>query len=225
LAALGFCRVRARWAVIAFGIATLAVLMTLDNFIPRHIHRFQFIAPEMPAGQLLMWLKYYSPITRVFEFAIGCITASYFLSGKVRIPGTVIITSGVAAIVAAMYLFSGSPIGEAGPHREPLIRFFLVGGSAVLIYGMSQYPEHAVSRLLSSRPARVGGDISYSTYLLHPFLLVGFVHPPLAVITEFGVIEWAYTMIAALASIYFVSYAGYRFIEVPTRQWLRRSLS
>jgi peptidoglycan/LPS O-acetylase OafA/YrhL len=225
--ALSFCRVRSRAAILSLAFAMLATLTVISHLAIRYHASFGPIAPKLVAdGQLYMWLSYYSPITRIFEFGLGCFTAIYFLSGdKSRVPGWLIMWTAIAAMGVGLYAFVGPDLWIFTGYRPSFIRFLLAGAAALMVYGLARHPRNLLSLILSTRPAQIGGDISYSTYLLHPFLLAGFIHPIVIELTWSGFAEWCYVLLAALGSVYFVSYATYRFIEVPARRWIRAGLS
>jgi peptidoglycan/LPS O-acetylase OafA/YrhL len=68
-----------------------------------------------------------------------------------------------------------------------------------------------------------GGEISYSIYLLHPFLLSWFVKPELSFsVAKFGL--WMTTVASASAAVIVMSFGTWSLIEVPCRRWLRDTL-
>jgi peptidoglycan/LPS O-acetylase OafA/YrhL len=222
--ALVFCRIRSRPAILASGFLFLAILLLIAFFAPRHLDALKLIfRTDMPADQFGMWVTYYSPLTRIFEFGIGCLVACYFNSKRrVATSSSATIALGLLALSAAIIVFAnGSAFANAWAAHDLAIRAGLAIGSALLIYGMASRPDHLISCLFSSRPALIGGEISYSTYLLHPFVLVLLVHQPLARSTPLAICEWLSTIFVAFAMIYCISYVTYRMIEVPARGWIR----
>jgi peptidoglycan/LPS O-acetylase OafA/YrhL len=82
------------------------------------------------------------------------------------------------------------------------------------------YAESPLARLLAARPLVYLGDISYSTYMIHyiifdyfKFLFVRSDHSA-SLLAVFG----------ALATIFFLSMLTYAYVEVPSRQLLRRHM-
>jgi peptidoglycan/LPS O-acetylase OafA/YrhL len=226
--ALVFCYVRSQRAILAYGVFLLAVLLLITFFAPRHLAEIQMIfETNIPTDQLGMWVTYYSPITRIFEFGIGCVAACYFMSKRRPATGSGIsTTSGLVMLLMAILVFgNGRAFANAWALHDLTIRAGLAVGSALLVYGMASNPDHLISRILSTKPALIGGEISYSTYLIHPFVFVLVFHQALAPDASLLVAEWLLTMVAAFAAVYIVSYASYRVIEVPTRKWIKYHLA
>jgi peptidoglycan/LPS O-acetylase OafA/YrhL len=173
-----------------------------------------------------MWLTYYSPITRIFEFGIGCIAACYFTSRGRPITGSGIpIIISLAALSAAILVFANeNAFANAWELHDLAIRAGLAIGSSLLVYGMACNPHHVVSRILSTRVTLLGGEVSYSTYLIHPFVFVLVFHQAFALNVALRTCEWLFTMLGALAVVYLVSYASYRVIEVPGRKRIKEYL-
>ena len=221
--AFGLCRARSGLAMLASGLLFLALLLLVALLAPRHLDQIQRIfGTTMPPEQLAMWITYYSPVTRIFEFGLGCVAACYFGSTK----GTagrsgISIAAGLTALSGAILIFASRSAFTNLTAVDLTIRAGLAAGSALLVYGMASHPDHLLSRLLSTRAALIGGQISYSTYLLHPFVLGLLVHHSLARSTWLAACDLLFTMIAAFAAIYVISYFTYRVIEVPSRRWLR----
>jgi acetyltransferase len=222
--ALIFSRVKSRITILAGGLLFLSILLLIALLAPRHIAELKLIfGTNMPDDQFGMWVTYYSPFTRIFEFGIGCLVGCYFTSkGRITTgPSNAIIMGLFALLVAIVVFANGDAFASAWAVHDLAIRAGLAGGSALLVYGMASCPDHLISRIFASRPARIGGEISYSTYLLHPFVLGLLVHQTLVRSTALSICEWLLTMTAALAIIYSVSYATYRIVEVPARKWIK----
>jgi peptidoglycan/LPS O-acetylase OafA/YrhL len=222
--ALVFCRVRSRLAILAGSFLFVLILLLIAFLAPRHLAQLKLIfGTNMPDDQFGMWVTYYSPFTRIFEFGIGCLVGCYFtLKGRIAGGSSIPIILGLFALLVAIFVFAnGDAFASAWAVHDLAIRAGLAIGSALLIYGMASRPDHRISRILASRPARIGGEISYSTYLLHPFVLVLLVHQTLARSTALSVCEWLLTMFVALVIIYSASYCTYRMVEVPARRWIK----
>jgi peptidoglycan/LPS O-acetylase OafA/YrhL len=117
-----------------------------------------------PAG------AYFSTLDRVWELALGALLA-VAIPALSKIPGavkSVLSWAGIAGILAATFLFSAS---TAIPGWKALLPVLASG--AVLVGGIGA-PKGGAHRLLSLRPFRFIGDISYSLYLWHfPILILG----------------------------------------------------
>jgi peptidoglycan/LPS O-acetylase OafA/YrhL len=222
--ALSFCWVRSRPAILVCGLLLLVALLFVAFIVPRHAPRMQLIfGTSMPIDQLVMWITYYSPVTRILEFGLGCVAASYFTyNGRSNARSSAPIIAGAIALSGAIFMFANPTIVNSWSVHDLIIRGCLAAGSTLTVYGLARTPNHFISRILSTKAILMGGEISYSTYLLHPFLLSPFIHQPFAQITTIGVCEWIFTMAGALTAIYFVSYATYHAIETPSRRWIRR---
>jgi len=95
---------------------------------------------------------------------------------------------------------------------------------AVLIFCCARYTNSVVS-LLSEKWIVLGGEASYSIYLLH-FLIINAFRYEAATITSWNVALGALLqLIVALASIIGLSLVSWNFIEVPARKGLRKLLS
>jgi len=221
--AFGLCRLRSRLAMVASGLLFLALLLLVAFLAPRHLDQIQRIfGTTMSAEQLAMWITYYSPATHIFEFGLGSVAASCFGSTKgTANRSSISIVAGIATLSGAILIFVSHSAFTNLTVVDLSIRAGLAAGSALLVYGMASRPDHILSRVLSTRTALIGGQISYSTYLLHPFVLGLLVHHSLARSAWLAVCDLLFTMIAAFAAIYVISYFTYRVIEVPSRRWLR----
>lgn len=104
--------------------------------------------------------------------------------------------------------------------------FFDRGGSFVLfpllLLHITRY-ETFLSRILGSSAAVLGGEASYSIYLLHPILISGFTfhlgdtYPPAP-----GEFFFRLVLLACMSII--LSWGSYSLVERPARAWLRRVL-
>jgi peptidoglycan/LPS O-acetylase OafA/YrhL len=77
----------------------------------------------------------------------------------------------------------------------------------------------AMGRVLASRPAGFLGDISYSTYLSHPW--VDYVLQRMRLDFSSTVPH----LVLSVVVIYIMSWVLYTVIEVPAKRWLRWSMN
>jgi peptidoglycan/LPS O-acetylase OafA/YrhL len=88
-----------------------------------------------------------------------------------------------------------------------------------LMFFLSRYSS-GLSRMLSFRPIVFGGEVSYSIYLLHPFVLLGTTQL-FAWVDQTNVTGQLGFMAATTAVVIVISIGTYRFIERPAKKWLR----
>jgi peptidoglycan/LPS O-acetylase OafA/YrhL len=221
VAALILCRVRSRIAIVGSGLSLVALLLLGVYELPRNLSMLQWVfATNVPAEQFGMWLTYYSPVTRIFEFGIGCVTAKYFIAGG-RSAGPAIAMGLLTLAVAISIFANGDMFSNLWVVHDLAIRAGFAAGSALLIYGIATDPDHPVSQAFSLKLILIGGEISYSTYLLHPFILGLFMHRSRADSILIQISEMVVTMLLSFAAIYSVAYMTYRFIEVPARRSIK----
>ena len=118
------------------------------------------------AGHFSHWLIYNSPWIRIFEFLIGAFTAQFVMTAKVE-PALATV-AGVAslAVILGAYLYCDVrllPMSGA-------ITTCLAGAFGILM-AASAVRELVFSRILSNRWMVLGGEASYSLYLLHHWVV------------------------------------------------------
>ncbi|MFW6639139.1 acyltransferase family protein [Nocardiopsis algeriensis] len=105
---------------------------------------------------------YFLPITRAWELAVGGLLAIALARGslpeRLRLP---LGWLGLAAIAASALLYGGATPFPGWTALLPVL-----GGAAVIAAEQSR-SRLSASALLSTAPARWGGDVSYSLYLWH----------------------------------------------------------
>lgn len=180
-------------------------------------------------GQGLGWLTYYSPYAHISEFIAGCLGGVVFMTMRSKVAidrpktNTVIaalLTSGFICLIlpkAAVYYFprDARPL-VVGTH---LVAMALI--PAMLVH-VSLYRTF-LSRIMSSPVVLLGGECSYSTYLLHPFLLSLFLFywgGPYAP----SLPEFLFRLVVLACAISILAYGSYTLIERPGRTYLRRVL-
>ena len=100
----------------------------------------------------------------------------------------------------------------------------LLPSAALLLFGLMNKGAWS-SRFFGSRPAVYLGEISYSIYMVHAFvisitdIIVHRLHLPETVPTAILILVGNTLIVAALAA------SSYEFIEHPCREWVRRSLA
>jgi len=155
------------------------------------------------------WALHMSPYTMLPAFILGCIAAQAFRLGAKG--GTWV----GLAILAALQCISGD--GYFGFLQRNLL---YPAAIAMLILGLAS-EKTAVSQFLSTARIVFLGEISFSIYLLHPFI-------PRFMKRESGfpfdaesVGLFALNLALALSFLLLVCVLSYRLIEAPAREKIR----
>jgi peptidoglycan/LPS O-acetylase OafA/YrhL len=171
------------------------------------------------------WLLYFSPYLRMGEFVLGSLIAQLYVQLRSRKPGALENTIGTLVLLAAAfstipitYLMYSPDVG-ANIFRKMYMNFGLAPSAALVVFCVARY-DNVVSRLLTSRPALILGDASYSIYLTH-FLVLMVAFKLIGTVVH-GAIFNAVALTLSTLSILLVSVLLYTFYELPARKWLRR---
>lgn len=212
--------------LLLLGCIAWAVRAAAKSGRPRRPLRVAFVAIAAVTAVSLAWsihatsvspeTAYFSTFTRVWEFGVGGLLAL----AAPRLAGTLpaaarngLAVSGLAAIVASCFLIS--PMDGFPGHLALLPA---LGTGAVMLAGaeLGDRPAPAAQRLLGIAPMRLIGDASYSIYLWHwPVLTVATQH--------LGRDLSPRGTVFAIAIIFAISWASYRWVETPLRRgWPHR---
>ena len=176
------------------------------------------------------WLLYLSPYCRLPEFIGGVLTCQLFRLSRQqrsvldRVPSAAL---GVAAIAVMAVLYAQFRYFGAHDPWYALDHFtygaFIVNLHQNFLFAPCCYAlifslacgDWALSKALSSRPARFCGDVSYSTYLSHEMVI--------AKLHQLGVDALATGPYLAVlfAIVYVVSWLLYSIVEMPAKRALR----
>ena len=159
------------------------------------------LAPDSRSAHYLA--NFYSPLSRAWEFGAGALLAVSGMSGR-RFRRSVCIAMsalGLAALAVSGLIINGS-VAFPGPWTA-----LPVAGSVLLLLGGGR-SDHAVAKVLGSRPFAKAGDWSYSIYLWHwPFIVfAGLLWPG-----DAGV-KLAAAMLSVVPAL-----ASFRWLEEPLR--------
>ena len=112
------------------------------------------------------WLIYNSPWIRIFEFLIGAVTAQFVMTTKADPARAMIVGSAALAVIVVAYVYSNAA-------RLPLSGAITtcVAGPFGIVMGASVVKGQVFSRILSNRWMVLGGEASYSLYLLHYWVM------------------------------------------------------
>ena len=147
---------------------------------------------------------YFATPTRIWEFAVGVIIATGFLSATRHWSRVVLRTTGLVAIaVAAVFFDAATPF----PGAAALVP--VLGTGAIIVAAERASSDRDFGRVLTLPPVRYIGRISYSLYLWHAPILVF----AAALFPTEGFVHGLICVLISLA----VAAASYRFIEDPAR--------
>ncbi len=178
----------------------------------------------LSVGDAYQWIAYHSPFTHVFEFAAGCCAGAAYGGRKLE-GGSWIAYLASAGLIASVTLFIFlSDTGAWYQVSVSAVRVLPVLAVCSLLFSLAS-TDTIIRRFLSSRLMVVGGEVSYSAYLLHGFIYVLFVHPSVEHVSLLGFLGWLAILSGAIATVIVFSYGTYSLIEVPARRWLRQHLS
>jgi peptidoglycan/LPS O-acetylase OafA/YrhL len=212
-----------------------ALFATRDAWEPAVLGYFpQFAARTSDFNQsFYRWFLYISPYSRIFEFIAGVLTCQLFrLARRDKISGERALPSIIAAVGLALLAIPFAAfcyLGDANPwlavgNRSPgaflvtlHMNFLLAPACCLLILSLA-FGRSILTDALSSRVCRYLGDISYSTYLSHPFAERVMFH------LGIGLVSSAAYLLVIFAIIYAMSSVLYAVVEVPAKRWLRRML-
>jgi peptidoglycan/LPS O-acetylase OafA/YrhL len=179
------------------------------------------------------WLLYFSPYSRIFEFVLGCIGASIFMTLQNREVSVREERFGLRLLIGAiigmlgLHLIVFGPAMAEGPLHALLSLHYAFGFAPfliVILFCCARY-NNAITRSMSSWPLILCGEATYSLYLLHMIVAYAFRWEtvPVSTITT-GLSDLVRLVIAVSAAIG-LSLVSWRVIEVPTRKWMRSKFS
>jgi peptidoglycan/LPS O-acetylase OafA/YrhL len=171
------------------------------------------------------WLLYFAPYLRMGEFVLGSLIAQLYTQLRGQKPagwentlGTIGLLAAAASMVVITYYCYSLDVGP-NFFRNMYMNFALGPSAALMIFCAARY-RNVISKALTSRPALLLGDASYSIYLTHYLVLmvatklIGTV-PPNAWLSGTALV------LSILATIV-LSIALYTWYETPARKWLRQ---
>jgi peptidoglycan/LPS O-acetylase OafA/YrhL len=211
----------------------------LDAINAFGVDHYGDIARSGGADGFSFWLMYLSPFPHLFDFALGSLTAALFIalsqrpvSGRENWLGRWGLAFAIGSILIVFVLLFFLPARLPGQHAQAVLQIYFgfTPFIALLLFCCTRYPSR-VSATLSRPWIVLGGEISYSIYMLH-IGVVQFVQqfnifanvatPPY---TGWNMAHAVVTVIIVTAIVLSVSLLSYNMIEVPARRYLRRWLS
>jgi peptidoglycan/LPS O-acetylase OafA/YrhL len=185
----------------------------------------QAIVPSLTDNGM-QWLTYYAPYLHVAQFLAGCLVAIAYLEradkpigrGEASAAAFLFWLSVAGLAMLPVLLFVQPRLPDYYFTIELIVRLGEVAFFSVIMLGASRY---GLARFLSWRPMIIGGECSYSVYLLHPFLM------RIAMIGASDVVsvpEFGLRLCLFVAVTTAIAWGAYLLIEAPSRAWLRRTL-
>jgi peptidoglycan/LPS O-acetylase OafA/YrhL len=112
------------------------------------------------------WLIYNSPWIRGFEFLIGAFTAQFVMTTKIEPARAKVAGSAALAVILVAYVYSTVALLPLSGAITTC-----VAGAFGILMGSSAVKGQVFSRVLSNRWMVLGGEASYSLYLLHYWVM------------------------------------------------------
>ena len=155
------------------------------------------------------------------EFVLGSLMAQLYAQLRGRKPGrsenavgTVVFLAAAASMIPITYLMYAPDVG-LNIFRKMYMNYGLAPSAALLVFCAARY-RNVFSRLLTSPPALVLGDASYSIYLVHYVVLM--IATKLIGSATHGAIFHAVALILSTIAILVVSILLYTYYEVAGPQ-------
>jgi peptidoglycan/LPS O-acetylase OafA/YrhL len=232
-AALFFCA--AVWIALAIGVVDH--VFAINEWAVIHYGDTAGFLNGNPAtlqDSFVRWLIYFSPYFRIGEFLTGGLLCQVYVLSRTKpvsasehMVGNVALWAGIATVPVVTYVFyqprdpGASWLGDVLSVLSNNYGFALV--AALLIFCAARY-DGVVTRALSGRAMVQLGEASYSTYLIHlPILVIagsyiGYELP--ATLSSIG-FQMA-RLVSAIAIILAIALGLNKYVEIPSRRWLRR---
>jgi peptidoglycan/LPS O-acetylase OafA/YrhL len=170
--ALLLIRVRSRRVLLGLVLSNIIICIVGIWFYVAHIPELAaHLAPGMPLEAANMW------ITRVDEFVAGCMVGAIIRQSSIEAAGWHAL--GLTACVVGLMLVAApysTPVGLSQQELTAAQRAGPLADFGYLIWFLSRFDSGA-ARFLAAPAIIAGGEISYSIYLLHPFVFSKFARP------------------------------------------------
>jgi peptidoglycan/LPS O-acetylase OafA/YrhL len=223
-------RLRSLSGVICTALINAAMAVALHYLLLYHNAAVKtIVAPMLSDGDAMGWVGYYSPYPHLFEFLAGCLAGRAYellrpvvITAKERHVARVLAYFSLVTFLTVILLYQVvSSLGSWFWVAAVFMRTGPILPLSFLIFYAARYPG-SMARMLSSKTMVLGGEASYSIYLLHP--LVDDVWTQISKLTPASTpttINFAGLLIFTVA----LAMATYQSIEVPGRRFLRKFLS
>lgn len=205
----------------------LGVLMLQSriNLFALHAYGTEAALPNWK-NSLILWIVYFAPFCRVWEFVLGCCLAKLhelWLAQDVRPPRALLDSAAVIGVVAIAWVFwftaHKPPFGSSMNLFDIARNNIALAVPAALILIAAAQPVGSAGRLLSARWLVWLGEASFALYLVHLIIYQRF---PLArwetgsgLFGHLGALALAFTLAACVALLLHFGF------EVPARRLIR----
>ncbi|HXW23411.1 MAG TPA: acyltransferase [Xanthobacteraceae bacterium] len=211
-------------ALFCCGLAAAVAMLFLYRFGAR-------LAPRLPREDALYWLGYFSPYARIFEFAAGCFAARLFcalaavpVSRREAAAAHALVIASLAGIIAVIWWAQSIYLQDETTFlRFIRLNVIMLPMITALLFAACRYRSW-LSAALSRRSLIFVGEISYSIYMLHLFLMPQF-YGRAAPLSAATLAEWLLRLAVYVALTIALAFGTYRLIEQPARRWIRRTFS
>lgn len=158
---------------------------------------------------------YVNPITRLPDFLVGVLLYQLYKSvrnKKISYSTGTLLEAGVIAFFLLFYL-SAAFIPKVYRYS---CYYWLPISLLILIFALQ---KGGISRLLSNRFLVIGGEISYSFYLIHLFIIL--TYSKMAAIYQWPT-QWMISVPIILCTTIVLSLLSYYYFEKPANKWVKR---
>ena len=219
----GVARVRTVMALAVINLAVFAI--SIRVFFQYGADFLQAFVPSLTENSM-QWLTYYAPYLHISQFLAGCLVAMVYMKlaatpvgrGEARVASFLFWVSAVGLAMSPVALFFQPILPAYYFDIELAVRLGEVAFFSVILLAASRY---GLARFLSWRWMIIGGECSYSVYLLHPFLIriamIGKSETP-------ALPEFALRLCLFVGVVTAIAWVAYSVVEAPSRAWLRRIL-
>lgn len=203
-----------------FYVIWVAVFLVLGTYLARHREHARVVVAQVLVALFVASLAYsvyftaanqpvayFSTFARVWEFALGGLTA-IALSYKPRVPNRIVWLMGWAGLIGLLATGRLLEVASVFPGYAALLP---TGCAILILFGASTTAPYAATKLLASRPLVWLGGISYGIYLWHWPLLAIFR------IRRAATGNGLYTGLAIIVSAIVLAWLTNRLVERPLR--------
>lgn len=158
---------------------------------------------------------YVNPVTRLPDFLVGVLLYGIYRSVRdKKLSYSTATLLEVGAIVFFLLFYLGA-VGIPKVYRYSCY-YWLPVSLLILIFALQQ---GGLSRLLSNRFLIIGGEISYSFYLIHLFIILGY--SKMAVLYQWPT-QWVVSVPLIFCITILLSLFSYYYFEKPANRWVKR---